>query len=232
MSPEMMIALVSAGSGLALVVGGWMLGSKGGGDVSAEAGDVPELRFKLDQAIAASGELRKKMESERAGLEMKITAAKLERDRFSTELEQALKDKPQQPAIPGDSVLEAVRQTLAVTQKERDDLRARCNDIEEKLRKSHPSMASIEPDKDIKKAREEIDRLRTELSKQDSRISGMQGNVEKSAAQIEALTKERDESRERQEAADRIIEGVRARSTGLQQQLKDAQAEIARLKGG
>lgn len=232
MAPEMMIALVSGASGLALVVGGWMLGSKGEGSGTAETADVAELKFKLDQAAAASAELRKQMEGERTSYEMKIASAKLERDRYSTELEQALKDKPQQPVVQGDSVLEAVRQTLSVTQKERDDLKSRVNELEEKLRKTHPSIPSIEMDRDIKKAREEIDRLRTELSKQDARIAGMQGNVEKTAAEIETLTKERDEARERQEAADRIIEAVRARSSGLQQQLKDAQAEILRLKGG
>jgi hypothetical protein len=61
-----------------------------------------------------------------------------------------------------------------------------------------------------KQSRDELDRLRTELSRQDSRVEGLLSNVEKTAAQMEPVVKERDEARERQEA----------------------QAEIAKLKGG
>ena len=100
MSPEMMIALVSGGSGLALVIGGFLLGSKGG-ESHGETADAAELKFKLDQALAAREELAKQFEGERSSYEMKITAAKLERDRFSGELEQALKDKAQPSAPQG-----------------------------------------------------------------------------------------------------------------------------------
>ena len=197
---------------------------------------VAELKFKVDQTEAALAEARKTMASERSGLEMKVAAAKLERDRFSSELDKALKEsKGAADAVaagPTQHELDELRERAGKAEQEREEAKAKIADLEEKIRRSRPSIPSFEMERDITQAREEIDRLRTELSRQDARIEGLLGNVEKSAAEMEKVVKERDEARERQEAADRIIDAVRARSGGLQQQLKDAQAELAKLKGG
>ncbi|MBI5536280.1 MAG: hypothetical protein HY898_26395 [Deltaproteobacteria bacterium] len=235
MSTEMMIALVCAVSGLLLVVGGYLFGRSGSSGPADSGGEsAAELRFKLDQSDAALAEARRQMESERTALEMKIASAKLERDRFSSELDRALKDSKSGVDKSGasDKELAELRERALKAEKERDDAVIKAADLEEKIRRSRPSIPSLEMERDNKQNREEIDRLRTELSRQDARIEGLLANVEKTAAEMEKVVKERDEARERQEAADRIIDAVRARSGGLQQQLKEAQAEIAKLKGG
>lgn len=237
MSAEMMIALVCAVSGLLLVVGGYLFGRSGSsGPVDSGGESAAELRFKVDQTQAALTEARKQMDSERTSLEMKVASAKLERDRFSAELEKTLKDSKAgggaQAPEALEKALDELRERAMTAEKERDDSIVKVADLEEKIRRSRPSIPSLEMERDNKQSRDEIDRLRTELSRQDSRIEGLLANVEKTAAAMEQVVKERDEARERQEAADRIIDAVRARSGGLQQQLKEAQAEIAKLKGG
>jgi chromosome segregation ATPase len=242
----MMIALVCLVSSVLLVGGGFLFGRAGASGEGESAGESsPELNFKIEQAEAAvaearrqaeaaAGEARKQIDAERSSFEMKVASAKLERDRYSSELEKALKQaRPDSPDadVSSKKQLEDLTERTARAEAQRDEFQAKFKDLEEKLRRSRPSIPSIEMERDIKQSRDEIDRLRKELTTQDSRIAGLQATVEKSAAVLESVTQERDEARERKEAADRIIDGVRARSTGLQQQLKDAQAELAKLKG-
>jgi chromosome segregation ATPase len=228
MSPEMMIAVGCAASGLCLVLGGMLLGGRGASEQDTSDGDDAALKFKLEQIEASKSELRKKMDAERSSLEMKVTAAKLERDRFSAELDKALKSRDSgasgnQPTF---EELAQLRDRAFKAEQERDLLEKQL-----KERGQRTSVAPAGHDPEVKQAREELERLRQEVSRQEARIAGLQASVEKGAAELERLTAERDEARERKEAADRIIEAVRARSAGLQQQLKDAQAELATLRG-
>ncbi len=238
MSPEMLIAIVSAVSGLLLVLGGVLLGrgfSGGEAERTSEIqGDLEIVRKQLREAERDVGEARRKAQVElhdaQSDFEKRIGLLQREHDKQIASVRQELATAR---AGAAGSSPDGARQTVAqlqVMQKERDEAVAKLMQME--ARASRPSMAggSAGLDRELKGTREELERLRGELQAQDKRIQQLQQSLEKESADKERFAKERDEAREKQEAVERIMDGVRARSTMLNQQLKDVQAELARHK--
>ena len=240
MPPDMLILAVSAVAGLLLVLGGILVGrgvasSGPSGRSTGSSHELEMLRNQLRDAERIAGELRQQNQSTRqeseADFERRVGILTREHTNQLAKLRAELdevRSKPGAAAAPAE-----VKATLDALTKQRDEALAKIKDLEARpVRAPLPSDAGAAGggDREAKTAREEIERLRGELQRQDQKLEKMKESLEKETAEKDRITKERDESRERQEAVERIMEGVRARSTMLSQQLKEAQAELAKLK--
>jgi chromosome segregation ATPase len=243
MPPDMLILAVSAVAGLLLVLGGVFVGR--GMASGAQAGrstgsshELEMLRNQLRDAERIAGELRQQNQSIRqeseADFEKRVGILTREHTNQLSKLRADLDEARGRSGGGGPASAPAdVKATLEALSKQRDEAFAKIKELESRpVRSTHPSEsgASGTGDRELKTSREELERLRGELQRQDQKIEKMKESLEKETAEKDRVTKERDESRERQEAVERIMEGVRARSTMLSQQLKDAQAELAKLK--
>jgi len=236
MPADTMIALVSSVAGLLLVAGGALVGRNSGGRTLTRE---VELQADVEAARAREKEAQERLVTDKDKYESKISELNLKLHEAAKQAQAAPWDLAPSPEL--DELRkkvasletqrdEVVAQHVAL-ERERDEANARSREMQEKLEKGRPSLpAKEELERDANQNRDEAERLKQELQKQDARIKELQAAVEKSAAEVEQVTQERDEARERKEAADRLIEAVRARSDGLKQQLKDAQAELEKLK--
>lgn len=207
MSPESMIALFSAGAVALVLGGGYLLGhAKARGQAAIR---IAQLKGELREARQGIKDAEKALahaNSSGAG-EVKPEEDKLIRENLDDKTEKLREELSEARALL--AKLEGSSDRISALEKERDTVLQRAERLERERGEARAELA---------KAVEEKNRPDPEKSV-----------VAKTGETVKLIT-ERDEARDRLAAAERLMEGVRARSNNLAAELKALKDELASLK--
>lgn len=144
--------------------------------------------------------------------------------------------------------LDATEKRLAETKRELAELEAKASASSDHAREIEQAQAKIKEleaskspadaarvrglQEQLKAVQDAEGKLRMELKQRDKKIEELTGALAKAGETAADLQKEIEAFKERIAVSERVMEGVRARSGMLSQELKKAQEEIARLTAG
>ncbi len=251
MSPEMTIALVTAGSGLLLLVGGLMVGRaavqstedkrrgaledrlKALRDRLQEAGEQIEAsRDEAAKAKADTDRVRMEMEDR---LSVEIGKEVARNTKLSDELKEANKrlEEVQAKLLKlegGAAELKELQAKLAEVEAERDGLRSRTSEVE-RARSLADMSKQTTLQKELASVRDNEQKLRAELRERDQKLEQVEKAKQAAVEEADKARKDLEAAKDRIAVSERVMEGVRARSTMLSQELKQVKEELAKLKG-
>jgi chromosome segregation ATPase len=259
MAPELVIAAVSASCAVLLTVGGVVVG-RAFGDMANRTRNaksqatITSLQQSLQEALTKADAARAEVEALRVDTDEKVSQAlgaelaKSEKseeafDTLTSRLEEteARLKKAQAAADEADKEFTIVREKLDKTEKRLAEANRRvaelesaagdtkASSLEEELAEAKRALIKLEVvEKERDHALRRIRELDAELRKHEELPKATSSAA---SEELEKLRGEVTAANERVAVSERVMEGVRARSNMLSQELKKVKAELAALKG-
>jgi chromosome segregation ATPase len=207
MSPESMIALLSAGAVVLVLGGGYLMGHAKA--QSSESKRYQELKSELNQAreqLEAAEKALSEGKSEDTG------DARLEEEKALRKSAEAKTEKLRAELAEAKASLaklEGSSDRIFALEKERDTVLQRADRLERERNEARSELAKVKEEKGNSEADKSV--------------------VARTGETVKLIT-ERDEARDRLAAAERLMEGVRARSSSLAAEVKELKAQLEALK--
>ncbi len=254
MAPELVIAAVSASCAVLLTVGGVLVG-RAFGDMASRTraaksqATITSLQQSLQDALAKADAARAEVEALRVDSDEKVSQAlgaemaKSETfDALKTRLEdtEAKLKKAQAAADEADKEFTIVREKLDKTEKRLAEANRRLAELESaggdtkssaleaELAEAKRAVTKLEV---VEKERDHALRRIRELDAELRKHEELPKVASSASEELEKLRAEVAAANERVAVSERVMEGVRARSNMLSQELKKTKAELAALKG-